>query len=276
MAHAVVKGYKLRATKVDSCGLPIEGPANRLVTDGFIRVNLDPNMRDAEEIEQANAAGEICVADRTPPERKWWNTEIQLCRVDPDLYALVASWARVLDYDGKPIGFRDRAKVDTDTGVMFELWTGGDGDDDCPPPEDDSIFSAAASGRQYGYVAFAGTEFVSGPLTVEAAASTFTLTGRTIAPKNWGRGPYNVAAINGSGAAGRLLVPAYDPDDDNHIVHFRTPVAPPEVTDGAVPLDITSTFTPPNYYFGGPGGEPAADVAPDQPDNGSGEGEGEG
>lgn len=262
MAFAVVKGYALRVTKVDSCGKPLQGNANRLVTDGFIRVNLDPNMKDANELTQENAAGKECVSDRTPAERRWWNTEIQLCGVDPDLWSLLAGWARILDYDGNPIGIRDRKSVDDQSGVMFELWTGGQGDDDCPIPEDDSIFSAAASGRQYGYLAFAGNEFVSGAITAEAAVGTFTLTGRTIAAKHWGRGPYNVAATDALGTPGRLLVPFYDPTDDNHLVLFRTPVAPPEPTDGACELAIQSIFTGVgNAYYGAT----AADVAPAQP-----------
>ncbi|ORA38110.1 hypothetical protein [Mycobacterium aquaticum] len=265
MAFAVVKGLSLRATKVDRCGTPLPGLANRIVTDGFIRVNLDPNMKDANELTQENAAGKECVSDRTPPERRWWNTELQLCGVDPDLWSMVLSWARVLDYDGNPIGVRDRKSVDADTGVMFEVWTGGEGDDDCPPPTDDSIFSAASTGKQYGYLAFAGSEFVSGAIPVEAAVSTFTISGRTIAPKNWGRGPYNVAAIDSNGTPGRLLVPAYSKEDDNHLLFFRTPVEPPKPTDGACELNISSVFAAPNYYFGGPASEPAADVAPPQP-----------
>lgn len=266
MAFGVIKGLALRATKTDSCAKPLAGEANRLVTDGFIRVNLDPNMKAAEDLEQTNAAGKVCVSGRTPPERKWWNVEIQFCNVDPDLYSLICGWARVLDYAGKPIGFRDRKDVDTDSGVMFEVWTGVGDDDSCVIPTDDTIFSAATSGKQYGYLGFAGTEFVSGALTVEAGVATFTLTGRTVAPKNWGRGPYNVAAIDSSGTAGRLLVPAYDPDDDNHLLLFSTPIAPPEPTNGAVPLAIGTIFVPPDYYFGSPSGgtADAADVAPDQ------------
>lgn len=261
MAFAVVKGYALRATKTDACGKPIEGPANRIVTDGFIRVNLDPNMKDANELTQENAAGKECVSDRTPAERRWWNIEAQLCGVDPDLWALLASWARIVDFDGNPIGVRDRKSVDDQSGVMIEVWTGGQGDDDCPIPEDDSIFSAATSGKQYGYLAFCGNEFVSSALTVAAEVGTFTFTGRTIAPKHWGRSPYNVAAIDSSGTPGRLLTPIYDPVDENHLALFRTPVPPPEPTDGACALAIQSIFTGGSAYFG-----PAAvDVAPPQP-----------
>lgn len=262
MAFAVVKGYALRVTKVDSCGLPIQGSANRIVTEGFIRVNLDPNMKEANEITQENAAGKECVSDRTPAERRWWNTELQLCGVDPDLWSLILLWARVLDYNGDPIGVIDSKSVDDKSGVMFEIWTGGQGDDDCPEPLDDSIFSAAASGRQYGYLAFAGNEFVSGAIPVGAEASNFTLTGRTIAPKRWGRGPYNVAAIDPAGTPGRLLVPMYSKDSDNHLILFRTPVPPPAPTEGACELAVQSIFTGPGKaYFG----VDAADVAPPQP-----------
>lgn len=131
-------------------------------------------------------------------------------------------------------------------------------------PSTDSIFSASGSGRNYGYLAFLGTEFTADGLTVNAQPSTFAFTGITAAPKQWGRGPYNVAGTDASGTAGRLLVPFYDEDDDNHIVLFRTPVAPPAVTDGAVPLDIATKFVDPDFYFGGPASEPAADVAPEQ------------
>lgn len=265
MAFAVVKGLSLRATKVDKCGTPLPGLANRIVTDGFITANLNPNLKAANELTQENAAGKECVSDRTPPERRWWDVELQFCGVDPDLWSMLLAWARILDYDGNPVGVRDRKSVDTDTGVMIEIWTGGEGDDDCPAPTDDSIFSATTTGRQFGYLAFAATEFVSGAIPIGASVSTFTLTGRSIAPKNWGRGPYNVAAIDGSGTPGRLLVPAYSKDDDNHLLWFRSPVAPPEPTDGACELNIADVFAAPNYYFGGPGGEPAVDVAPPQP-----------
>lgn len=268
MAISVVKGYTLRATKVNSCGLPIPGAANTLVTDGFISFQTEPNMKDRTELTQENAAGKECVSDSTPPERRWWNIEAQLCGVDPDLWAMVLAWARILDPDGKPIGVRDRKSVDDQTGVMFELWTGGSSDDDCPLPTNDSIFSAAATGKNYGYFAIAGTEFTAPTFRAAAEVTTFTLTGRSIEPKQWGRGAFNVANIAAAGQpveAGRLLVPMYDEDDENHFVFFRTPIAPPELTDGGVPLDIETTFVDPDFYFGGPADEPAADVAPDQP-----------
>lgn len=265
METAVVKGLRLRVTKTDACGLPLAGNANRIITEGFVTATLTPELKARQDLEQQNAQGLVCVSDSVPAERKWWNVALELCNVNPDLFSLIATWARVLDYDGNPIGFRDKAQVDSDTGVAFEIWTGGSGDDDCPVPTDDSVFSAASSGKSYGYLLFTGKEFVSDALSVKVDPSTFTLNGQTFAPKRWGRGPYNVAATDSSGTPGRLLVPAYDKDDDNHIVFFRTPVKPPEVSDGACELAITSIFDEDSPYFGTSAGDPAVDVAPAQP-----------
>lgn len=259
----VVRGKRLRATKISSCGLPIAGAANRIVTKGFVTLNLAKVNRDAQDLEQLNADGEVCVADRTAPERKWYTPALELCNVNTELITLFNGWEQYLDYDDAPIGFRDQPKVEDEYGVALELWTGGRSDDDCPTPSTDSIFSAATSGMKYGYWLFGGTEWELGDVSIGASVSTFTLTGKTIAMPHWGRGPYNVAATDSSGTAGRLLVPV---GQKEHITVFRTPVPPPAVTNGGVPLEITSKFVDPDFYFGGPGNAPAADVAPEQID----------
>ena len=260
----VVKGTRLRATKTNSCGLPIAGPANRLVTDGFVTFKLSPVMQDAEELEQRNAEGRTCVSERTPPERKYYTVEAEFCNVNTGLITLFNGWEQVLDYDDLPVGFRDQKEVESDYGVALELWTGGKAEDDCPTPTDDSIFSAASTGRKYGYLLTSGTEFTLGDVEIGAQVSTFTLSGISFAMPQWGRGPYNVAAIDADGTAGRLLTPT---SDKEHFTMFRTPVAPPEVTPGTepCPLGISTLFTTPNFYFGGPAGAAAADVAPAQP-----------
>lgn len=259
----VVRGKRLRATKISSCGLPIAGVANRVVTKGFVTLSLGKVNRDAQDLEQTNADGEVCVADRTAPERKWYTPALELCNVNTELITLFNGWEQYLDYDDSPIGFRDNPEVEDEYGVALELWTGGRSDDDCPTPTTDSIFSSASSGVKYGYWLLGGTEWELGDVTIGASVSTFTLTGKTIAMPHWGRGPYNVSAIDSSGTAGRLLVPV---GQKEHLTVFRTPIAPPPVTNGGVPLEISSKFVDPDFYFGGPGNAPAADVAPAQID----------
>lgn len=261
----VVKGVKIRATKVNSCGLPVPGPSNYVVTDGFVTFTASPVMQDAEELEQKNAEGRTCVIDRTPPERKYYNLSLVLCQVNTCLISLFNSWEQEVNYAGDSVGFRDQRRVESDYGVAIEIWTGGKADDDCPVPSDDDIFASAATGKSYGYLLTFGTEWVMGDLEIGAAVSNFTLNGISFDAPQWGRGPWNVVDTDGAGTAGRLITPV---GAQQQLLLQRTPIAPPDATPGneCCPLDIVDTFLAPDYYFGGPGGEPAADIAPDQPE----------
>lgn len=260
----VVKGVRLRATKVNSCGLPIQGPGNFVVTDGFVTVTLSPVMQEAEELEQKNAEGRTCVLDRTPPERKYYNLSVVLCQVNTCLISMFNGWEQELNYAGDAVGFRDQRTVESDYGVALELWTGGKADDDCPTPENDDIFSGASTGKSYGYLLSFGTEFVMGDLEIGASVSNFTLNGITFDGPQWGTGPWNVVPTDETGTPGRLLQPI---GKNQQFLMQRTNVAPPEIPGGGecCELDITGLFTGTTYYFGGPAGEPPAVVAPDQP-----------
>lgn len=252
---AVVKGKRLRATLVDACGMPLAGPRSRLVTSGFVTVKASPVMRDADDIEQTNAEGRVCVADRTPPERKWWSLAIELCGVDTDFFNMLLAWEVVTGYDGKAIGFSDQKEVPSDTGVAIELWSGVGSDDACDVPTSDDILVGAGGDLvlPYGYMLWPVLkEAQVGDLEIGAKASTFTLTGITAAGVRWGKGPYNVMPTDSSNTAGRLLTPI---GAGQHYRSFKTTVAPPEPTDGACPLILPSP-----YY-----GETAEEIAPDQP-----------
>lgn len=260
----IVKGVKTRATKVNNCGLPVSGAGNYVVTDGWVSATISPVFQEAEELEQRNAEGRVCVLDRTPPERKYYNLTYVMCQVNTCMLTLFTSWQQELDWDGNAVGFRDQRRVESDFGIALELWTGGRAANDCPAPANDDIFESNTTGRDYGYLLTFGTEFVLGDIELGAQVSTFTLTGISFPGPQWGRGPWNVIPIDGSGTAGRLLTPV---GADEQLIVQRTSIAPPENTPGSecCPLDIPGTFVDPDFYFGGPAGEPAADVAPAQP-----------
>lgn len=259
----IVKGTRMRVTKINACGLPIAGAGNRLVTDGFVTFTISAVMKDADELEQVNAEGRTCVTDRTPPTRKYYKVDAELCNVNTGLITMINGWEQVLDYKADSVGFRDDKDVESDYGVALEVWTGGKADDDCPLQEVDDIFANPTSGKQYGYFLIGATEFTLGDITIGAQVSTLTLSGISVVMSQWGRGPYNVVSTDASNTPGRLLVPM---NATQHFMVQRTPIPPPAVTPGAepVPLDIAAIFIFPNFYFGGPGGYPAADVAPDQ------------
>lgn len=266
----LLKGTRLRLTRTNSCGLPIAGPASRMVTKGFVQVTAAAEMKDANEIEQTNANGDVCVTDRTAPERKRYNIDLELCQVNTGLIAMLTGVPQVLNYADVPVGFRDRKEVDDEYGAALEIWTAGKSEDDCPEQLTDDIFdNPDASGRSYGYLLFGGIEWrISSDIVVQADLTTVTLSGITMPLTHWGRGPYNVVATDSDHTPGRLLEPMA-PDQHYHLE--RTPIAPPDVTPGSEPvaLAVASIFTGPPWYFGGPGGEASVDVAPAQP-SGSG------
>lgn len=267
-AIPVIFGKRARFTRIDACGKPIQGPANRIVTDGFISATLTPEVNAAEEKSQKNAEGNECFKKRKKPEFVRNNVDLKVCGVDPDLYGLLEGSERILDYDDKPIGITDGADVSSAFGTAVEIWTDAQTDEACPLPESDDIFSISGTGEQFGYWLFFVTEWMrSGDFGVSENPSELGFSGITIPGPYWHRGPYNVARIDGNNTPGRLLAPV---GKKRHQTFFPTPVAPPEATNGLVPLAVQSIFVAPDYYVRGPANEPAADVAPEQAAAGDG------
>lgn len=245
-AWNVVKGKRLRATRVDACGLPLAGPKAQLVTKGFVTVNLEPEWEDAEDLIQKNADGEIVVSDRTPPEMKWLNTSVEFCNVDPELINMLTDYPLVLDWANLPVGYRITDKVKVDGAVALELWAGTAGSD-CEVPTSDDIFDNAGNLTSYGYFLLGAVkEATLSGIEIGANVATFTLEGIAVSAPRWGKGPYNVVPVDASNTPGRLLVPL----GAKQFLHKQlTTVAPPAVTDGAV------TLTLPSPYFTAPADE---------------------
>lgn len=235
----VVRGKRVRVTKVDRCGMPIAGQQSILVTKGFVTVSFTQSMKDAEDLEQTNADGEICVADRTAPQVRWGNVEINLCDVDTELLGMMTGMPQVLDHANESVGFRISRDIQVDQGFAFELWSGTAGDD-CDEPEDDDVLSATAPVVEFGYwLAPAVLEATIGDIEIGASVSTFTVSGRAVAGPRWGKGPYNVVATDEENTPGRLLSPM---KRDQYIHVQRTSIAPPAVTTGAEALALPTPY----------------------------------
>ena len=240
VATGIVRGKRLRATRVGACGLPLEGEGSTIVTAGFISVKLTKALKDAEDLELTNADGQVCIADRTPPELKWYEFEAEFCRVDPELLSFFTDDPLVLDYAQKPVGFRSSKRIKTDGGAAIEIWTGV-GADDCDIPVDDSALTPGANAVSYGYFLMPWVkEATMGDFEIGASAMTFTISGITAAGPKWGKGPYTVVAGDAQNTPSRLLTPI----EMEHLHFQRTTIAPPAVTEGAQALTL------PTPYFG--------------------------
>lgn len=222
----LVKGRRIRVTRLDGCGRPIYGDDSQVVSRGFISVGVTANTTETEEISQPNAAGETCIYEPAETSLVGYGVELSFCKVDPDLLALVTGQEVVLAEDGETvIGFDVDTKVDlANSNFALELWTGSPTGDAC---------ATEGSEGSFGYILFAYLRGgILGDFTVENAAVTFTVTGANTRDGNaWGLGPYNVRTVNG--------VPGKMPTPITTSTAMRTilvDLAPPVDECGARPL----------------------------------------
>lgn len=182
---SLVKGRRIRVTKLDGCGRPVFGECSQAVSKGFISVAFTANTLETDEVNITNAAGERCIYEPSETSLTGYSLEIQFCEVDPELFSLVTGQPVTFDASGVNVNGFD---IDTATslsagGFALELWAGAANTDAC-----------ATEGAQgsFGYllVPFLKGGIV-GDFTVENGGVTFTLTGASTRDGNaWGVGPY--------------------------------------------------------------------------------------
>ena len=222
----VVRGKRLRITRLDECGAPPpdEEPDSLVVTKGFITVELSAVVAEGTEIEQMNADGDLCVSDRSRDQFRRWDLSLEFCEVDPAILGMITNVTVEEDFDGNVVGFRQPEGGTVDSFAM-ELWTGVPGED-CAPGED----------ALYGYMLL---PFVIGntlgDITVENGNTTFTATAHTRGGGNWDVGPYDVVPTDAENTPGRLDQPI---GAGEHLVLRTTPIEPPPAVCGAQAMPV--------------------------------------
>lgn len=223
----LIKGRRLRVTKVDGCGRVVYGDGSVVTSKGFISIALTANTSDSDEINLQNAAGESIVFEPSVTSLTGYGVEISLGEADPDLMSIVAvSVTQVLDKDGNAAGIEiDTAADPTDSGFALEVWAGA--------PVGDACADDAAQGS-YGYIVLPFLQGgIVGDFTIENDAVTFVLAGaQTKSGNAWGRGPYDVQ-LQANSTPGPLITPIKSTAALRLVL---VDVAPPEVEIGARPL----------------------------------------
>lgn len=223
---SVVRGNRMRFTRVDDCGEIVYGTCSTVVTDGFVSVEYSANIEEAEEILLKNAAGQICILDTTCPELKWYDLEMEFCRVDPDLLSLMTGSEVVEDGSGGSVGISIGTKLSCPEGFALEVWANIAGASNCEE-----------GGRAYGYFLVPWvTNAIIGDFSIENDAITLQVSARSSNNHAWGAGPYDVV-LDDVGDPSPLLTPL---DTDTHLLIQKTLLAPPELTDGCEELTAPS------------------------------------
>lgn len=244
---ALVRGFAMRATRLDGCGRPVLGPDSVITSEGFITIGLTANTEAGDAISQTNAAGKVCILDTPAPRFTGFTGAISFCGVDPELLSMLTGQPVVMSADGTNIvGFDIESDVDlTGTGFALEIWS------KVPVAACD-----ASGGESYGYMVVPFMQGGSlGDITVENAAVNFNLAGAASKDGNeWGVGPYDVVRDE-AGNPGPLNTALRT---TNHFHLELTTVPPPDTeTVGATALGVPATgatagtpatLTPTNSY----------------------------
>lgn len=211
-----VRGRVLRITKLDSNGAVVLGANSQVVSDGFIKVDYAPNLREGQEIEVVNAAGSLCVSDTTKPQLKGYNLKLDLCSIDPSALGLLTGNQVITDTSAKDVGFRVAQAIGS-ADFAIEVWT--------------DIPAGTTATKSYGYFLLPWvTQGVLDAFSIENNALTLSLNAKTAKGGGWGTGPTSYKPINGTaGAAAALSTPIGATD---HLHVQVTTIAPPTAACG--------------------------------------------
>lgn len=222
-----LRGNVMRVTRLNSCGQPVYGDCNMVVSDGFVTATLSAEIQEGEEVTVTKANGQTCISDRACDQLRWYTTEIEFCQVDPDLIQIMnPTWERVLDYQGDKVGYNANGTLTCDTGFALEIWMNTYGATD--------VCSGETAQGAWGYILLPWVVGgAPGDLEIGNDAISFSFSGRTKIGSRWGRGPYPVT-LGENAVPSRLLT---DIGPDTHYRLFVTTVRPPEPECGCQPVD---------------------------------------
>lgn len=222
-----LRGNVMRVTRLNSCGQPIYGDCNQVVSDGFVTVTLSAEVQEGEEVTVTKANGKTCISDKACDELKWYTVESEFCQVDPDLIQMMnPTWEKILDYQGDTIGYDAKGNLSCDTGFALEIWMDTYGATDA--------CSGEGSQGAFGYLLLPWVVGgAPGDLEIGNDAISFSFTGRTKLGSRWGKGPYPVM-LGANAVPGPLLTPV---DTDTQYRLFVTTIRPPEAECGCQPVD---------------------------------------
>lgn len=227
----VLRGRRIRLTRLDGCGRPVYGPDSVVVTKGFVSVALTANIDEGEAITVTNASGENCINEPAVPTLNGFGVAITFCGVEPDAMSIAAGQEPYLDYAGDSAGFTiDTAVSLNDTAFALEMWMGS--------PSGDACAGEVGEGS-YGYVLLPFVQGgILGDFTVENAAINLAISNAaTKTGGNWGVGPYDVLYDDVDPAPLPRALTSTEP-----FLLVQTTLAPPEDYCGARPLlDPTDT-----------------------------------
>lgn len=226
----LLRGKKVRVTKLDGCGNVVLGPDSVVESSGFITLGLTANTFTGTTITQENANGDQCINDVPTPKFINFTVVLTMCGVDPNIVNLMTANPLVYNDAATPeaygIDITSDAPVD-DNGFAIEVWSG---------TASDACSDAGDLEFGYGLLPFVQGGVI-GDQSWENGALNFSVNGAVTKDGNaWGVGPYDVE-IDDSGADSPLLQPMGTKTHQRIISTFL----PPPAGEGPRALGVPAT-----------------------------------
>lgn len=122
-----IKACAMRITRQDDCNIALDPltPNSRVLTSGFMELNLSPDVEAGEDITMKNACGEICIRDKDCDRLKGFEVELKLCGVPLPIIEMLIDATLLEDGEGNIVGAATRNSL-TDpcqNSKMLELWS---------------------------------------------------------------------------------------------------------------------------------------------------------
>lgn len=219
---SITRGDRIRITKVDQCGRPVYGECNSIVTKGIVTIAEEPQTEDPEPLEQVAFDGiEKCFSEPGCATVTSRTITITWCAISFDAFLFMNPNHRPIYDDAEQIvGLFESDKIDCSAGYAVEVWTQVAGASDVCTGEEDSgqwMYTVYPwiSGATPGEITIGGDEVV-----------TYTSIGNTKTGSRWGKGPYQVAIVDGRPQG---LREPFDPDGKEAKAYMVTTVAPPPI-----------------------------------------------
>lgn len=221
-----IQGIALRVTRLDECGVPVNGSdCDFVVSEAFISIGLTPEFEEATEFLLKNAEGEFCLNELGQTQLKRYTLELGVCTVDTDLFNIISGVIPVFDFNGDTIGFEIDRSLSERNGFALEWWSKVPGD--CVDPETGEtkyiywLLPWVKNGRILD-------------ISVENGPMIWALIGDAVASSSWGVGPYDVVPQDSFNTPGKLLAPM----NSGEIIHLQVTTIPPPTAEcgcGALP-----------------------------------------
>jgi hypothetical protein len=217
MLFSSFMGELIRATRLDSCGKPLSGLTDEVKSAGFVKVNLSAQIEAAKEYTKVAANGDLLINDMGKPRVKRYDSQIDFCHVNPELFELVTGARIVTNWNGKAVGFTVDEKPKAN--YALEVWA-----DIAADPT-----GVICSGGEWDYWLVPWLRNPTfGDFVIEEDAVTFSLKATTKVGNRWSRGIHNVVEVDAINTPGLLDAPGVLPSE--HIYNRLTSIPPPAVT----------------------------------------------